>query len=393
MRLLYISKYQFVEKEDGMYALPAYGDAFWQKYLDVFEGVDVLAEKVKGYLNNGTLTKITDERINVIILPENTNPKDFINDKVIKKILRKYIESASAILIKPTNRKGIQAIEIAKSLNKPYMIELTGDLKLTLKNHKNPLKRLYGPIIHRQTLKVIKDCKYGLYVTEKYLQKIYPIAGKQCGCTDTFIPDPEPVTLENRLAKINKLDTSTNINIGMVSSYHDNRKGIDTAIEALERIKDKRVILHILGLGTEEDREKWYKFADKRDVREQIVFDSSLSGIEKVLAWNDEMDIIILPSRSEGLPRCIVESLSRACPCILSDVCGMPELVNDKWLHKPGDANKLAELLTNMMQNTQNMVEAANENYERAHDFTQSVLKTRRNGFLKDFLNYAISNK
>ncbi len=389
MRLLYICKYQFAKKADGVYALPAYGNAFWQKYLDVFEGVDVLAENVKGYLNNGTLTKITDDRIKVTILPENTNPKDFKNDKVIKNILQKHIKSANAILIKPANRKGIQAIEIAKNLKKPYMIELTGDLNMTLKNHKNPFKRLYGPVIHWQIIKAIKDCKYGLYVTEKYLQKIYPIVGKQCGCTDTHIPDPELIALSNRLAKINNLDSNKNINIGMVASYHDNRKGIDTAIEALERIHDNRIILHILGLGTEDDRKKWYKYSDKHGVRKQIVFDPSLSEMNQVLAWNDEMDIIILPSRSEGLPRCIVESLSRACPCVLSNVCGMPELVNEKWLHKPGDSIKLAELLIKMIQNPQDMIEAANENFERSHDFTQSVLKTRRNNFLKDFLNYA----
>ena len=356
MRLLYISKYQFIKKEDGVYALPAYGDAFWQKYLDVFDGVDVLAEQVKGYLNNGTLAKITDERISVSILPENTNPKDFVNDKKIKKELAEHISRAEAILIKPANRKGMQAIAIAKKMHKPYMVELTGDLNLTLRNHKNLLKRLYGPIIHRQTLRAIKDCRFGLYVTEEYLQKVYPIAGKQCGCTDTFIPDPNPIALQKRIEKIEARNADSDTHIGLVASYHDSRKGIDTAIEALQIINKPNVFLHILGLGTEEDRQQWFKYADEKGVRSQLYFDPSLSGVEKVLAWNDNMDIIILPSRSEGLPRCIVESLSRACPCVLSDVCGLPELVNHKWLHKPGDADKLAELLLLMINDKEAML-------------------------------------
>lgn len=388
MRLLYISKYQFVIKEDGAYALPAYGDAFWEKYLDVFDGVDVLAENVKGYLNNGTLTKITDNRINVTILPENTNPKDFKNDKKVKAILSNHIKKARAILIKPANRKGMQAIQIAKKMKKPYMIELTGDLNLTLKNHKNPLKRMYGPIIHKQTLRAIKDCEFGLYVTEKYLQKVYPIAGKQCGCTDTFIPNPEEKALLQRLDRINSLTKDSKIHVGIVASYHDDRKGLDTAIEALNIANNKKIILHVLGLGTQEDRDRWFGFANDKGVKDQLIFDPSLSGVEKVLRWNDGMDIIILPSRSEGLPRCIVESLSRACPCILSNVCGMPELVNEKWLHEPGDSNKLAELLLLMIADKNNMIMSAKENFKHSHDYTQSVLVARRNAFLSEFKDY-----
>ena len=32
MKLLYIGRYQFIQKADGVYTLPAYGNAFWQKF-------------------------------------------------------------------------------------------------------------------------------------------------------------------------------------------------------------------------------------------------------------------------------------------------------------------------------------------------------------------------
>ena len=198
MKLLYISKYQFVKKDNKAYVLPAYGDAFWQKYLDVFDEIYVLGEEIKSYLNNGTVSEIADPRIKVEILAPNTNPKDFGNDAVIKKELKKHIADAEAILIKPSCRKGIMAIKIAKELNKPYMIELTGDLNLTLKNNSSLLKKLYRFYIHKRITAAIKDCKFGLYVTEQYLQEVYHISGKQCGCTDTVILDPNEEGLQNR---------------------------------------------------------------------------------------------------------------------------------------------------------------------------------------------------
>jgi glycosyltransferase involved in cell wall biosynthesis len=156
-------------------------------------------------------------------------------------------------------------------------------------------------------------------------------------------------------------------------------------------MKTTNVELHILGLGTEEDRKKWFKYAEEQGVKDKVIFDQSLAGVEKVLEWNDGIDIAILPSRSEGLPRCIVESMSRACPCILSDAAGMPELIEHKWLHKPGDAEKLAKLIDSMCNSNKNMEDAAKKNFDRSKDFAQKVLTSRRNAFLNRFKEYASS--
>ncbi len=388
MKLLYIGRCQFLKKDDRIYALPAYGKAFWEKYLDVFDEIHILGEQIKGYLNNGTVSLIEDPRIHVDLLPANTNPKDFCNDSLVKKQLRKYICQADAILIKPSCRKGMMAIHIAKKLKKPYMVELTGDLNLTLKNSTNLIKRMYRFYIHSRILSAIKDCEFGLYVTQEYLQKVYPIKGKQCGCTDTCISKCDTLVLENRLQRINGMQPDDVVSIGLVASYHDNRKGIDTAIEALSILNNDRIQLHILGLGTEEDRMKWKEYAQKLGVEKQLFFDPSLSGVENVLKWNDNIDIAILPSRSEGLPRCVVESLSRACPCIISNVCGMPELVEEKWLHSPDDSKTLANLIEKMLADKEHMRNAAKVNFEKAQEYDVELLTERRNEFLLEFRKY-----
>ena len=389
MNLLYISKYQFKEIDGKIFALPAYGNHFWQKYLDVFERVDVLAEEVKGYLDNGTLSEITDERISVDILPRNTAPKEFVNDRRIKAELERRIQTADAILIKPAARKGIMAIKLAEKYGKPYMIEMTGDLKLTLKNNPNLLKRMYNPFLHWQILRAIKNCQFGLYVTQEHLQRVYPIAGEQCGCTDTVLPYISNESMERRLSKISVMDTQEEIKIGMVASYHDTRKGIDTAIQALRLLSDHRICLHILGLGIREDREKWFSYAGEYGVADSLVFDTPVSGVENVLKWNEQMDICILPSRSEGLPRCIVESISTACPCIVSNVCGLPELVDEHWVHEPNDDKKLASLIEELLSDAEKMKQVAISNFERSKMYEFDYLKKKRNAFLTRFKEYS----
>lgn len=393
MRLLYVSKFQFKKMGGQDYALPAYGNHFWEKYLDVFDGIDILAEEVKSYLDNGTLSQITDPRISVEILERNTAPNEIVNDFKIKRTLRNYIEKADAILIKPASRKGMMAIKIAKKLNKPYMIEMTGDLKLTLQNNHNLLKKIYGGILHKQVLSAIKDCPFGLYVTESYLQKVYPIKGKQCGCTDTVLPYISEGVLKKRIKKIESMSEGSDMKIGMVASYHDSRKGIDTAIKALANLKEKNITLHILGLGTQEDRDKWYEFAKQYSVDDRLFFDPSVSGVENVLLWNDEMDICILPSRSEGLPRCIVESISRGCPNIVSNVCGMPELVGEHWIHEIDDYEKLASLIEELLLDKDLLKKVANESFEHSKNYEFDVLKKKRNAFLSEFREYCENYK
>lgn len=166
------------------------------------------------------------------------------------------------------------------------------------------------------------------------------------------------------------MEPKKTLNIGLIGSYHDNRKGIDTAVRAVAAINQKviNISLNILTLGTEKDK-KWYDYATKYNVSSHLLFPPSCDSTQKVLEWIDTQDIVVLPSRSEGLPRCIVEAMSRGCPCITSNVCGMPELINNRWLHEPEDYNRLATLIVEIAENKDLMFEAAQENYQNSHSF------------------------
>lgn len=390
MRLLYISSYQFKQENGKNYSLPAYGDNFWNKYLDVFDGVDILGEKVKSYLSTETMAELKNPEVSLKIIPGITNPKDFKNDKEVHKILTEEIKKASAILIKPSSRKGIMAIKIAEQYRKPYMVELTGDLKLTLRQNPNILKRLYSPYLHKRILKAIKPCKFGLYVTKQYLEKVYPISGKQVGVTDACIDYISNEVFERRLQNINSLDVRKNISIGLIGFYHDTRKGIDTAIKALSLIPVDKINaeLNILALGNEKDRQKWKDYAESVGFKHKLNFPEPLNSTQEVLEWIDTQDINILPSRSEGLPRCIVEAMSRGCPVISSNVCGIPELIENKWLHKPGDYIMLSRLIVEMVSDKNNMIEAAKINFEKSKEYLRPVLTEKRNAFLTEFKKY-----
>lgn len=388
MQLLYISTFMFHKDENQIYGLPSCSDSFFEKYLDVFDSVLVLGEQPKTYLNYSSFVKIQNQKIQVEVLPSNTRPTDFCNDGQLKKILTKKIETADAILIKPASRRGMMAIKIAERLHKPYMIEMTGDIHNALLQNPSRIKKLYAPILYSQIKKAIRNCEFGLYVSKDYLQGKYPIKGRMCGCSDVVLEPSSAEVLDRRIEKIDSMKEGDIINLALVGFYQGNGKGVDTAIRALSRLPE-RYQLSILGNGTEENRQKWYRYADEHSVSaDRIHFPAPLPSAEAVLNWLDGYDFFVFPTRSEGLSRAVVEAMSRGLPCFATNICTMPELLPSECLFELDHDEKLAELLTKYTNDKELMKRLAKINFEKVKEYDFEILKERRNAFLMEFKEY-----
>lgn len=372
------------------YGLPANADSFFQKYLDVFEEVRVLGDPIKTYLEQSALVEMKDKRISVRVLPPNTTPSNFKNDRYIKSILKDEIIKAEAILIKPSTRKGMMAEKIAKKLKKPYMIEMTGDIHNALLQQDSVIRRMYSHILYYQIKNNMKDCEFGLYVSQEYLQKKYPIKGLMCGCSDVIIEPSSPDVLKRRLEIIDNIHNKERVDIALIGFYQGLMKGVDTAIRALSQLPEQ-FHLNILGNGTQENRDKWIKYGEERGVYNRIHFPKPLPTSHDVLLWLDTQDFFVLPTLSEGLCRCVVEAISRGCPCFCTNITTMPELLPSECLFPVKDDVSLTKMLLDAYNNPERMKALARVNFEHARNYDFEVLRSRRNDFLAKFRKYCES--
>jgi glycosyltransferase involved in cell wall biosynthesis len=88
-----------------------------------------------------------------------------------------------------------------------------------------------------------------------------------------------------------------------------------------------------------------------RDLPRQASWNERLSQ-QEVSAALDESTLLVLPSRSEGMGRVIVEAFCRARPVVASRVGGIPDLVQDAvngLLVEPGDTGALADALVRVL--------------------------------------------
>jgi glycosyltransferase involved in cell wall biosynthesis len=129
--------------------------------------------------------------------------------------------------------------------------------------------------------------------------------------------------------------------VGVLERY----KAVDVLAEAWRRAAPRvpDATLHLVGRGTlHEVPERLLA-----ELPEQVRWTASLVTSEVASAL-DEATVLVLPSRSEGLGRVVVEAFCRGRGVVASRVGGIPDLVEDGrtgLLVPPGDADALADAL------------------------------------------------
>jgi glycosyltransferase involved in cell wall biosynthesis len=135
--------------------------------------------------------------------------------------------------------------------------------------------------------------------------------------------------------------------VGVLERY----KNVDGLVEAWRlaapRVPDAH--LGIVGSGTLQPIVEQLV----RDLPVQTSWTERLTPSEVASAL-DGSTLLVLPSRSEGMGRVIVEAFCRARPVVASRVGGIPDLVQDGsngLLVEPGDTGGLADALVRVLEN------------------------------------------
>ena len=99
----------------------------------------------------------------------------------------------------------------------------------------------------------------------------------------------------------------------------------------------------------------------------------------------DTLDILVIPSFQEGLPRALIEAMSRGCPAVGARTGGIPELIGQNLLHRPGDYRKLADDIEKLLENEELCIQIAKNNFENAKQYAKENLDSRRTKFWNEF--------
>jgi glycosyltransferase involved in cell wall biosynthesis len=143
----------------------------------------------------------------------------------------------------------------------------------------------------------------------------------RCGRPPVFFA---PADLELRAARRRELGLLADDILSVTAARLELVKGYDLQLEALARLRQspfgRRLHMAWLGAGTLDQALK--RRAAELGIQDRVHF---LGQRWDVPAWLDAADIFLLPSRTEGMPLCIMEAMAKAVPVAATAVSGIPE--------------------------------------------------------------------
>ena len=342
-----------------------YGDSMWAEYLEVFDKVFVIA-RVKKQTTFNPITKgykIT-ENPNIIFIPLTDYKGLYEGIKylptTISSVVKSVKQSQSNLLRLPgliSNIAGVSAI----LMNKNIAVQLVGD---PYDVFSSGVGGKYAPVIKivftNLTKYICKNAAVTSYVTQYTLQKKYPYSRNAVNISYSDVNLEPSVFKEKNIRKDNLIEKEV-INFLMVGSLEQRYKGFDIALRAISQLKtNKKFTINIVGEGIYLEELK--ELARKLNLSEVINFCGKVSH-EEVLRLMILCDIFLMPSRTEGLPRALIEAMAMGAPAIGSNVGGIPELLDREFIFTNENYSELSKMILKLINSSEiNQISKSNMN-------------------------------
>jgi teichuronic acid biosynthesis glycosyltransferase TuaC len=156
-------------------------------------------------------------------------------------------------------------------------------------------------------------------------------------------------------------------------------KGLDVLLESCRRVADQGAPFSLLLVGAGEEEAFLRKLARRLGLEHHVNFVGPIPQ-EALPAWYRAADLTVLPSRSEGVPNVLRESLACGTPILASDVGGVRSVTPDpdQDLVPPEDPEALAQAI---LRRVRKLVPGASprspsSTWEDAAESVASVLAT-----------------
>ena len=162
--------------------------------------------------------------------------------------------------------------------------------------------------------------------------------------------DNSPMAIDN--SKLYTLNSKLNcFTLGVVSRL-ETIKGMDLVVPAFAEVLKRHPNTRLIVVGDGSLRSSMKQQTAELNCAENIKW-VGRQPQEELAKWYSQMDIVLMPSRSEGFGLTAIEAMANGCVVVASNVGGLPEVVRDGvcgLLHRSEDitdmANKISSLIS-----------------------------------------------
>jgi len=379
-------EFRFFMTEDGQFWTDSVNDnRFWQRYLDIFDTVYIVARVKKVAINQENWKSVGSDKIKFLPLSYYVGPIQMVKKLFrLNRELDKIGDLPYHFILRVPSFIGILLYRKLLKKNKKFALEVVGDPDDVFRKKTLQVQyvNFYRWLFVRE-LKLQCDKASAIsYVTSDTLQKKYPANNNASvvACSDIELPDyfyTKP---------FRDFSQKKSFRLLFIGSLAQKYKGLDILLNALASPLLKDMVLHLTVLGDGKYRAEYEDLSLQLGIEEQIVFQGYITDTEEIYKSYLSADIFILPSLTEGLPRVIIEAMATSLPVIATSVGGIPELLDDTSLVEAGDVDQLAQKIYQFTHSFELLESEAQRNYLHAKQYHYSVLKEKREAFLRSIV-------
>lgn len=358
---------------------------FWERYLEVFEKVIVVA-RVDLQSKIKSTNFVENDRIKVYKLSNYQGAvQGILSYKTIKKEITNLVNmhSEDFFLLRVPGAIGTQIGKILISSQLKYSLEVVGDPFEVYITQKGLISKILAYKERANLRKLIKNAESITYVTQFSLQKNYPFHN------NGFQTYYSSIQLKNQFfVKEKKFLPEPLIMIG-IGSLEMPYKGVAILLKALVLLNESHINFRLTWIGNGKFLNKYKSFVNDNGLSEKVYFLGSVPN-EEIPNYLQENNIFVLPSLTEGLPRALVEAMASRLICLGSTVGGIPELINKECLFPSKNPQAIFALLQDIHKRFPYYEKYAEINYNRALEYKPKVLNERRKMFYNSIKNNEI---
>ncbi|GAA5135725.1 glycosyltransferase family 4 protein [Thalassotalea piscium] len=384
MNLIISCEFHFYQTPDKqVWTTSSFSYDFWQRYLNCFESVIVIARVKNVAKAQAQWRPSSGKSVSFFNLPEYQGLFGLIK-RLPKLILR--LKAATKLEGMFLFRVPSQTASILTSLlprQRTYALEVVGDPEDVFSSGVGG--KMLAPILgyfSKRTLK--KQCQRAVgvsYVTQHYLQQKYPSAAHAITSHYSSLQ-----LNEKYFSQKPRVYTYPARKLVFIGSLNQLYKAPDILFKAFAKLVKRDCNFHLTVIGTGVHQLMLEQLAQALEIQHNITFTGEVNH-QQVLSYLQHAEVFVLPSRTEGLPRAMIEAMAQGLPCVGSVAGGIPELLAPDFCVPINDINALYMALNTLCNNTQLLTAQSTINLAASNDYQEGVLTQRRTDFyqkLKD---------
>ena len=395
MRLVVTTEQRFDQTRDGsVWAPGTFGYGFWERYLEVFDQVVVIARVRTVEGATGNPVRSDGQSVDFVRVPYYVGPWEYLRSRSrLVHVMQGAVRENAAVIMRVPSPIASTIYPALCKERQPYGLEVIGDPQevFAVGAVRHSLRPFFRWIVSRQMRRQCRVACGAAYVTRETLQRRYPCLGYSMGVSESSLPLQTFVTSYSSIA----LDDSDfvgiprpgksgkGMNLVSVGSLEQMYKGPDVLIDAVRRIAQDGVDARLVWLGDGKYRRSLEARCAELGLDRRVSFRGHRPAGDAVRGELDKADLFVLASRTEGLPRAMIEAMARGLPCIGSDVGGIPELLPPEDLVPPGSAEALAAKIREVVTSPERMARMSARNLATAKEYREEVLRERRIAFYR----------